>query len=146
MTGTLDTVLAQLWGLDTVLANLWAAAHVTPAAPALVLGWPILVLALAQLALHGMLALKLPRSFMTGMLFAGVKVVVLIALLVLLRYWPWLQIVGLPPAAAANAARGVNIGLGITYGIIAFITAASLLWDLAVVRASRTHGSSLPSR
>jgi hypothetical protein len=147
VSGTLDTVLAQLWGLDTVLDNLWAVAHVELVAPAPVLGWPVLVIAVAQTALHGMTALKLPRTSLTRVLFAGVKVVMLITLLVLLRHWPWLQIVDLPPAAAANAARGVNIGLGIAFGLSALATAGGLLRDLSsLVQASRTDGSSLPSR
>jgi hypothetical protein len=145
MTGTLDTVLAQIWGLDTALGKLWAAAHVTPAATAPVLGWPILVIAAAYTALHGMMALKVPLTVRTGVLLAGIKVVALVMLLVLLHHWPWLQIVGLPPIAAANAARGVNIGLGIVYGMIAFMTVAGLLWDLSLIRALRRGGASIPA-
>jgi hypothetical protein len=147
VTGSLDTVLAQLWGVDTVLDKLWAVAHVKLVAPAPVLGWPVLVIVVAQTALHGMAALKLLRTPLTDVLFAGVKIVMLITLLVLLRHWPWLQIVDLPPAEAANAARGVNIGLGIAFGLIALVTAGGLLRDVSsLVQASRANGSSLPSR
>ncbi len=112
--------------------------HWRPADIVLALRWPVLLLVIAQTALHVMTAMR-PQPTRPRTAFSlAVKVAALIVLLVLLRHWPWWQGVNLPPAVAVTATRGLNtglgIGLGIAWGVVTVVIIASLSWDLGQLR------------
>jgi len=131
--------LVALWAsgeLDTVLAPLSTVTHLQPAAIVLAIRWPLLAAVIVYTLLQVMAALQAQprlRAVLSVILYAAV----LAGLGVLLRHWPWVEAVGVPPAAAAAVAHGMNTALGITWGLVALSTVGALLWSVAALRSER---------
>ncbi|MGH8227829.1 MAG: hypothetical protein ACREU3_08010 [Steroidobacteraceae bacterium] len=58
----------------------------------------------------------------------------LLILLVLLRRWPPFEVVNVPPGEMMSVTHGLNIGLGIAWGIITVTLVGGILFDLGRLR------------
>jgi hypothetical protein len=131
MTGWADALTGPVAGIT----------HVLPAAIVFALRWPILLIAVAQTALHIASASRPQPTATRSALSLALKAAMLVVLMILLRHWPWIQVVDLPassPAATADAINlGVGIGLGIAWGVVALLSVVGMLSDIAQVRYRR---------
>jgi len=131
--------LVTLWAsgaLDAILVPLSAVTHLQPAAIVLGLRWPLLAAVVVYTVLQIMSVLQAWPKLRT-VLYVLFYAAVLAGLVVLLRYWPWFEVVDLPTAAAAGLAHGMNTGLGITWGLVTLSTVGGLSWNVAALRGQR---------
>lgn len=140
VTGDLIWVgLVTLWAtgaLDSIVAPLSAVTHLQLAPIVLSFRWPLLAAVIVHTVLHVMSQLQ-AQPKLRPVLYVIFYAVVLAALAVLLRHWPWVEVVGLPAAAAAGVAHGMNTALGITWGVVTFVVVGGLLWNVAALRGGR---------
>lgn len=120
MSGATDALLASAPGIP----------HWRTAAVLLTLRWPLLLIMIAQTALHVMNSLKLAPTRTRAALSLGIRTAALLILLVLLRRWPPFEVVNAPPGEIMSVTRGLHIGLGIAWGIITVTLVGGILFDL----------------